>query len=68
MLPTSRMVIKRVVKYAYRYTPKHLPMELLYNVPGGDAGGAGACHRQNVVRNPVTTVDMALGNVVGQAY
>lgn len=27
-------------------------MKLLYNVPGGDAGGAGARHREDVVGDP----------------
>lgn len=30
-------------------------MKLLYNIPGCDVGGAGPCHRQNVVGDPVAT-------------
>lgn len=30
-------------------------MELLYDVSGGDAGGAGPRHRQDVVGDPETT-------------
>lgn len=32
--------------------PLYLPVKLLYNVPGGDAGGAGARHREDVVGDP----------------